>query len=77
MRIDSLTPGNTVLIELNWYGNDWETMEMQFLGIEGEGENRTARFQDLDNEVWTFCRYQDRWAFSTDMKRLRLLDILA
>lgn len=77
MRIDSLKPGSTVLMDFN--GKDETAI---FVGIDGEGDERHAKFMQAFKEgdalySWDAYRYNGRWAFGTSAEPLRLLSVCA
>jgi hypothetical protein len=79
LRIDNLTPGTTVTLRFNGpksLGNaPWEE-EFLFLGIEGSGDDRHARFTSDDlSGAWEAYRYNGHWAYGSSAERLSLIGI--
>jgi hypothetical protein len=75
-RIDSLKPGTKVVLQFGreFQFGDAEQEEATFLGIEGTGDDRRAKFrQDFD---WEAYRYNGRWAYGTSAESLRLVRII-
>lgn len=75
-RIDTLTPGTEVTLDFaGRYAED-----VTFLGIDGEGDDRRARFRSYDNDQaryyeWEAYRYEGRWAFGIGAGTLRLVSV--
>lgn len=74
-RIDTLKAGSTVELVFR-YGVE----RAVFLGITGTGDDRRARFLQLnvDGEPyeWEAYRYNGRWAYGTSADRLTLYAVL-
>jgi hypothetical protein len=80
IRIDTLNPGDTVLLD---FGKDaGPDEEAVFMRIIGEGDNRRAEFVSMDTSgpapslyVWQAYRYNGRWAYGTSADPLRLVRV--
>jgi hypothetical protein len=71
LRIDKLTPGTSVVLDMGY-----EAENSVFLGIEGSGDKREARFLSVDKDgktyEWRAYRYNGHWAYGTSADYLRL-----
>lgn len=91
LRIDKLTPGDFVELEFcgsGSLGNNAYDGKAVFLGIIGEGDDRTAKFAQSEDSPrgfeqfvrmyeWEAYRYNGHWAYGTSAERLRLLRVLS
>lgn len=82
-RIDTIPAGSRVrlLFTGSFNRNPFEE-EHTFLGIEGEGDSRRARFhRDEDGQYkaydWEAYRYNGGWAYGSSAERLQLLAVLS
>lgn len=74
-RIDRLTPGQEVILKFHGsksLGNEPHEETHTFLGIEGEGDERRAKFRYNDME-WEAYRYQGRWSYGTSAEKLSIV----
>lgn len=73
IRLDKLTPLTVVTIEIK-YGVE----EVVFLGIDGEGDDRLARFlsRNYDGKVyeWAAYRCNGRWCYGSSGDRIKVVD---
>ena len=73
IRLDKLTPLSIVEIEIK-YGIE----EVVFLGIDGEGDERKARFlsRNHDGKVyeWAAYRMDGRWAYGSSADRIKVIE---
>ena len=73
-RIDSLKPGTTRELQFNAEfqgpGRAYRE-EATFLGIEGTGDERRARFDS--GYEWEAYRYNGHWAYGSSAETLRLI----
>lgn len=79
MRIDHLEPNSRVILELQstWHTTGGTEIAF-FLGVEGEGDERVARFRQIDTATlesyeWEAYRFEGRWAFGSGANRLSCL----
>jgi hypothetical protein len=72
IRLDKLTALSVVTIEI-----DTGIEEVVFLGIDGEGDDRKARFlsRGYHGEIyeWAAYRYNGRWAYGTSGDRISVV----
>lgn len=82
-RLDTITPGSIVTLRFGGsrsLGNDaWEE-QFRFVGIEGEGDERNATFEDVNattpsRGTWSAYRYNKRWAYGTSAEPLSLVSV--
>lgn len=73
-RIDSLKYGQRV--NLRFHGRATREEDAIFRGIDGDGEDRRATFEQ-DGFIWTAYRYQGHWAYGSSADRLQLLEEVA
>lgn len=84
IRIDKLEPGQ--IVTLAFHKGASTTMEKGgrvdeedavFLGIDGEGDDRTARFVSASTRwgmhYWRAYRFQGRWVFGSSAERLSVV----
>lgn len=79
-RIDKLTPGSVVSLVL-FTGSKHESLQKaMFMGIEGEGEDRRAKFlfrtggwDCYDVEIY---RYNGKWAWGSSADRISLDSVI-
>lgn len=78
-RIDNLKPGTIVVLDT---GYD-EPERAIFLGIDGEGDEREARFAQFlagpgpaRIQEWQAYRFNGRWAYGSGASALKLVDTL-
>lgn len=70
-RIDSLTAGQQVTMKFHGskrLGNESYELDLIFKGITGAGEDRRAKFDEVE-----LYRYEGRWAYGTSAERATLV----
>lgn len=84
-RIDTLKAGQKVT--LGFYSGGVKLEESaEFLGVEGEGDKRHAKFRSVYNSPkstgespryyeWEAYRYRNRWAYGSSADRLTLVKV--
>lgn len=78
-RIDSIKNGQRVTLRFmaNFQGKDgaWDE-DMVFDGIDGDGDDREARFKYLDSsDHWKAYRFNGRWVYGSSAETLRLITV--
>jgi hypothetical protein len=80
-RIDTLKQGVTVTLFFDsTYGNQKREEDAVFLGIEGDGDDRHAKFLTLKENGdpdydWEAYRFEGHWAYGSSAERLVLVAV--
>lgn len=81
MRIDRLAPDTLVRLRfVGRWGNETREEWARFLGIDGTGDERLAKFRSFyDGKPggtydWEAYRYSGRWAYGTSADPLQLVN---
>lgn len=77
-RLDKITPGSVVTLQFHeGAGQDSYEDTVLFLGVEGSGNERRAKFMSQTGGTatytWEAYRYNGRWAYGTSADRLSVI----
>lgn len=79
-RLDRIAPGSTLEITTFYRNAPHDPERVVFLGIEGSGDDRRAKFMQTGPDgkpfTWDAYRYGGRWAYGSSADRLRVDAVL-